>query len=36
MNVDLSETVRVDIEAETELLLIPQIATASKTGNHGY
>ena len=33
MNVDLSETVRVEVEGTTTLLFIPQIATANKTGN---
>ena len=33
MNVDLSETVRVEIEGTTTLLFIPQTARANKTGN---
>ena len=34
MNVDLSETVRVEVEGTTTLLFIPQIVTTNKTGNH--
>ena len=33
MNVDMSETVRVEVEGTTTLLFIPQIATANRTGN---
>ena len=32
-NVDLTETVRVEIEGTTTLLFTPQVATANKTGN---
>ena len=33
MNVDLSETVRVEVEGTTTLLFIPEIFAANKTGN---
>ena len=33
MNVNLFETVRVEVEGTTALLFIPQTATANKTGN---
>ena len=34
MNVDFSETVRVEIEAITTLLFVPLIKTTNKTGKH--
>ena len=33
LNIDLSETVRVEVEGTTTLLFIPQIFTTNKTGN---
>ena len=34
MNVDLSETVEVEVQGITTLLFIPQTVTTNKTGNH--